>query len=150
MPTPASVLYTSIAARIASDPAKLGLATFLSVAPILADYTPGLGLLIGGVTLGAGTLNHIDATVVPVSGLDPVTGQYKILVPPPAGGWKWAYDAVTPAPPQSIYGYALIDATTHAILFAVTDKLQPPILLNVASLVILDEFSFLMLAPPMQ
>jgi hypothetical protein len=150
MTVPAKLLYESIAARIASDPAVLGLTTFLQVAPILANYTPDVTLEKSSLTLGTGTLAPLDATAITESGLDAVTGQFKILVPPPSGGWTWNYDGVSPAPPQSIFGFALLDASTGDDLFAVTDRLPTPILLTVASLVVFDEMSMLLLRPPLQ
>lgn len=149
MPAPAAPLYTHIAARIASDPVYLGLATFLRVLPILAPYVPAVTLVKTDLTLGTGTLGSVDATVVPTSGFDPVTGQYKILVPPPAGGWTWNYDGASPAPPVTVYGYALVDKATGNVLMGVTDRLNPGILLTGPGLVILDEFSFLLLLPPL-
>jgi len=150
MPVPCADLYPSIAARIASDPAKLGLTTFLQITPILAPYTPLVTTAIGDLTLGSGTLDSIPATVVPTTGLDPATGQYKILVRPPAGGWTWNYDGVSPAPTVNIYGYALTDVATGLLLFGVTDRLANPIILPGAALVVLDEFSFLLVLPPLQ
>jgi hypothetical protein len=147
---PGAGLYPSLAARIVSDPAHLGIATFLQAVPILAAYTPSLTLTPSGLTLGTGTLAALASTVVPISGLDPVTGQYKLLMLPPAGGWKWLYDAVTPAPPATIYGYAVTDVATGALLMGVTPPVANPPTLTVPSLVVLDELSFLLIAPPLQ
>lgn len=148
--TPGASLYNSLAARIASDPAELGLTTFLQAVPILAPYTPSLSLVPGGLTLGTGTLAALASTVVPVVGIDPLTGQWKILIAPPAGGWKWAYDGASPAPPVTVYGYAVTDVATGAKLMGVTTPLNPPLVLSAAALLIEDELSFLMLAPPLQ
>lgn len=149
MSTPAKPLYDSIAARIAGDPAFLGLATFLQVVPIIANYDPSTTLVAGSLTLGSGTLAPIAATVVPVTGIDPASGLPKILVEPPAGGWTWAYDGVTPAPPVSIFGYACLDAATGLVLMGVTAKLSTPLILGGAALVVLPEFSFLLVNPPL-
>lgn len=149
MSVPAKILYESIAALIAADPAVLGLATFLKVFPILSPYDPSVTSEAAGLTLGSGTLNGIASTVVPVSGLDPLSGQYKILAVPPAGGWTWSYDGVTPAPSVSIFGYGLFDATDPTALFALTDKINPPLVLAGPALVVLDEFYFLLPIPPL-
>lgn len=146
---PAKALYDSLAARIVSDPTKLGLATFLSGVPILAPYTPGIGLVFADLTIGTADFGPLDSTVVPISGIDPLTSQYKLLALPPAGGWKWVYGGVTPPPTVTIYGFALIDAATHLVLFAVTEPLATPEVLPGPGLVVLDELSFLMLAPPL-
>lgn len=149
MTTPAKALYDSLAARVASDPAKLGLATFLSVVPIIAPYVPGLGLVFGDLALGADDLAPVDADALPVSGVDPLTSQYRILIPPPSGGFTWVYGGVTPPPPVIVYGYALIDANTHGILFGVTMPLAVPETLAGPALLTVDEISFTMLAPPL-
>lgn len=150
MTTPAAGLYPSLAQRIASDPAKLGIATFLQVTPIIAAYTPAVDLAIGALTLGTGTLAPIASTLVPSVGIDPLTQQYKILINPPAGGWKWNYDGVTPPPSVNIFGYAITDAATGLVLMGVTDRLNTPLTLNSAVLLIEDEVSFLMIVPPLQ
>jgi hypothetical protein len=149
MPSPSSVLYQSLAQRIATDPTKLGLSTFLKIFPIVGPYVPSLTIVLSDLTLGSGSLDGIAATAVTTTGLDPVSGQYKILVPPPSGGWTWSYDAVSPAPPTTVYGYALVDAATGLVLLGVSDLLNPELVLTVPSLVVLDEFSFIMLAPPL-
>lgn len=148
--TPAALLYQSIAARLASDPAHLGLTTFLKLVPIVGTYVPGVGLVFSALTLGTGTLAGIASTAVAVSGLDPLSGQYKILCPPPAGGWTWNYDGATPAPPVTVYGFAVVDAATGLLLQGVTAPIVPPLVLNGPAIVICDEASFLLVLPPLQ
>lgn len=147
---PCAGLYPSIAARIVSDTAHLGLTTFLQAVPILAPYVPAVTLAVGGLTLGTGTLAPLASTVVPIAGLDPLTGQYKLLCLPPAGGWKWAYDGTTPAPTVTVYGFAVTDVATGALLMGVTYPLAAPLILAGPALVIADELSFLLTLPPLQ
>lgn len=148
--TPGAALYNSIAARLATDPAQLGLTTFLQAIPIIASYVPNVTLTPAMLSLGTGSLAPLAATIAPIVGIDPATGQQKILIPPPAGGWKWAYDGTTPTPPVTVFGFAVSDVATGLKLIGVTTPLNPPVTLNVASLLIEDEISFLVLNPPLQ
>lgn len=117
------------------------------VVPILNPYIPGNNLQFADLVIGTGTLAPITRAAGIDSGVDPTTGLWKIEFNPPAGGWKWAYDGVTPAPPIQITGFALIDDVVAAVLYAVTPPLAQPILLNGPGLVILGEMSGLVIDP---
>jgi hypothetical protein len=42
------------------------------------------------------------------AGLNPLTGDQVITILAPAGGWRWEA-TVAPSPPQTVYGFALVD-----------------------------------------
>lgn len=112
------------------------------VVPILSTYTPSSLLNWSSLTLGTGSLAAIAAEASNMKvGTDPVSGQGKLYVNPPTGGWKWTYDAVTPAQPVTVYGFALTDDPANQILYAVTPRLDTPILMTVPSLLVFDEMS---------
>jgi hypothetical protein len=127
---PAKVLNDSIALRISTDVTNLGIPTFLAIAPILAPFTPGYGLLYEDLVLAADNSQGLfrkATTVTPYPGLDPATGLTEIIVPEPVGGFSWQFDD-SGGPVATVYGFALVAAVVP-VLFA-TQSLDTPITLS--------------------
>jgi len=80
---------------------------------VLADFTGSTGKIV-------------PAGTQPVAN-DPATQEQVISIQPPAGGFRWETTALTNLP-QTIYGYAFIDADTPQLL--ATAQLDTPVTLQ--------------------
>lgn len=129
---PASALFSSLAARIATDAAKLNSAPRVWVAPIIAPYTPSLALVFADITILAADaeLGPLRTPANPAVGFSPVTQQWEIWIPTPVLGWRWHPDGSNVNLPVTIYGFALLNAGQSEV-YAVTDPLATPIVIPV-------------------
>jgi len=127
---PVESLYTGLGTGFVGAAVFLT-ATLGKVVPLKAAYTPGLDLVFADLSLanfdGSTGLTQDDE---PVIYTDPGTGDIIVNLVEPAGGWEWVTSGVTNLP-QTIYGYALLNAAGNAVL-AVTEPLASPITLNAA------------------
>lgn len=100
--------------------------TLGKVVPLRAPYTYDPAMTIADVTVsdfpGSAGIVQDD---VPDGFTDPVTGDYIMIMIPPAGGWRWTSTGTTNLP-QQITGLALVSAD-GATLYAVSDPLTPPV-----------------------
>jgi len=104
-------------------------ATLGKVVPLKAAYTPGPDLAFGGISVA----NFDGSTAIvqddePVIYTDPGTGDIIVNLVEPAGGWQWVTTGTTNLP-QTIYGYALLNAAGNALV-GVTVPLVDPIVLT--------------------
>lgn len=95
---------------------------------IKADFTPSLDLVVGGLTLSDG-LDFDFKEVVPEDtghGVDPLNGDKRIIHQiNPGGGSKPWFESLAPAIGTSVYGVAMINQDTGALLG--THKFDAPI-----------------------
>lgn len=141
---PAKELYDAIAALVAAD-ADIGVDA--KVVPIIAPFVPGVGLVHADLTYGTGDLAPLTSADAPSEGFDPLTGQWKILLDAPVGGWTWIPAGVTPVLPVTIYGFALVN-NANTLLLATT-ALDAPIIITVpATILEFKDANLLMLIPP--
>lgn len=121
---------------LAADATTLAPATNANkIALIIAPFALSENLVASSLTLGSanglGPLSGV--TGAQTVGLDPVTGQQKIVIKSPAGGYSWVTSgsfsgAIT------IYGFALLDTTLATLLAAAL--LPTPITVNAAGFLI--------------
>jgi len=73
------------------------------------NITPTENTVIGDLTEATfDGYARLDAEAPPMaSALDPTTGDQRVTVNEPAGGWRWETSGLTDLP-QTIYGFALI------------------------------------------
>jgi len=99
------------------------------IALISAPFTLNENLVVGDLTLATFDVStpKAIATGDQQVGLDPATGEQKITILAPAGGFRWEV-TTTDDLPQTIYGYALLTDGLAALLAAQT--LPTPITLS--------------------
>lgn len=87
------------------------------IALIAGPVTPDENLVVGDIDLASfdGSTPIAGATGTQQAGIDPVTGDQIVTIKEPAGGWRWESTGVTNLP-QTIYGFALLDATLAELL----------------------------------
>jgi len=73
------------------------------------NITPTENTVIGDLTEATfDGYARLDAEAPPMaSGIDPLTGDQRVTVNEPAGGWRWETSGVTDLP-QTIYGFAVV------------------------------------------
>jgi len=142
---PSRAIDASVAELLAADTNNLSqAANALKVFPIKAAFVPGPDL--DTALLSKADFDGSTALLVGLNDqdtyFDPVSGQYKIKLIEPAGGWTWECTGTTNLP-QTIHGYLVTknDGTTliGSDLISPTVLLQntgdgfslPPILINV-------------------
>ena len=107
-----SALNDRAADLLATDTTTLAEATpFLFVKLVINPFTPGPTLTIGALTFATftGSAGKHANSATNVVGIDPATGNYIITIPDPVGGWNWVC-TVAPAAPETVYGWAVLDA----------------------------------------
>jgi hypothetical protein len=128
---PMQPLRLALGTTLAADPTTLAPAgAGNKIALIKAPFTPAETLQAADLTLADFvTSTPLLAAIGPQQvGIDPATGQQRITIIEPLGGWRWQTTALTNLP-QTIYGFALFD-NTLATLLAVA-LLPAPTLLNI-------------------
>lgn len=123
-------LREKAAQLLAADAATLAPAADANViALVMAEFTPGEGLVLGSLTFA--TFDGSTPLAVGVGtqpeGLDPNTNDAIISLKPPVTGWRWETTGTTNLP-QTIFGYALLTDGLAALLAA--DVLPTPITLT--------------------
>lgn len=87
------------------------------IALVKNDVTPVETLAIGDLELAnfTGSTPIAGSTGAQQTGIDPITGQQRITIKDPVGGYRWVTgDAV--GLPQTIFGYALINNAGDTLL----------------------------------
>lgn len=102
---------------LAADVSTLAPVAANKIALIAAPVTPGENLVFGDLTLATftGSAPKAGAAGAQSVGIDPVTGQQVINIKPPVGGYIFACTAA-PTPPETIYGFALVDDAVAVLL----------------------------------
>jgi hypothetical protein len=128
---PMKFLRLTLGERLASDTAWLANAAAGSAALIAAPFGYNENVAFADLTLATftGSTPLAMTTGDQQAGVDPLSGQQKVTVLAPAGGWRWECTAA-PTPAQVIYGIALIDHT-GAVLMAL---LQFPSAITIAAI----------------
>lgn len=117
---------------------------------IIAPFTPSEDLVVGDLTFadfdGSTALEQAlgDAQV----GIDPLTGQQRITITEPAGGWRWITTGVTNLP-QTVYGAALLTAASAALI-GVEELPEPIGLTEVGQEINLGTLKFDIVAQPIE
>lgn len=121
----------ALANRLATDTATLAVATFLQVALVAAPFTPGPGLTAAALTLAAaaGMGEKVTTSATILVSRDPLTGDYLITIPEPAGGWLYISSGA--GLPETYYGFACLDDADPTKLYG-AEVFPAPILVNVA------------------
>lgn len=115
---PMAALRLKLATLLADDTSSLAPAVNANkIALVTSPFTPEETLTVADLTLASFTGSTPIAGAAGDQGvaLDPVTGQQLITILAPAGGWRWVCTAA-PATPQTIYGFALLDAALDTLL----------------------------------
>jgi hypothetical protein len=84
---------------------------------IAAPFTPSEDLVVGDLTFATFTgSTGLDAELGDQdSGVDPLSGEQRVTIVEPVGGWRWeTADAVNL--PETIYGFALLTNASAALL----------------------------------
>jgi len=76
-------------------------------------------------------------------GIDPITGDWLLVLTPPAGGWIWATPDTVNLP-QTIYGWCLLNTAGTVLLGS--DLIDPPVAVT-AALDVVDLGSLVMRLP---
>lgn len=111
---PSQSLANKVSALLGADTTTLAAATALKLHLASAAFTPGLGLLLAGLT--EATFQGYAAIAAGAAGaqnnfFDPATGNGIVEIKAPVGGWLFSCTGSTGLP-QTIYGYYLTDNTT--------------------------------------
>jgi hypothetical protein len=96
------------------------------VALVKAPFALDENLVLADLTLAdfTGATAKVVALGAQGVAIDPLTGEQKITIVEPVGGWRWVTTALTNLP-QVIYGYCLYDSTGPGPLLAVELLVQP-------------------------
>lgn len=115
---PMKAVRQKLATLLAADASTLAPATDANkVALIVAPFSPSENLVIGDLTLASFAGGDPIAGTAGTQGTGniPGTGQQRITMVEPAGGWHWKCTA-DPATPQTITGLALINNAGDTLL----------------------------------
>lgn len=128
---PSRALFEAMIDAMAADTAFLAAATAMHVHPVVNNFVPSQTISLGSLTLatftgGAAKNCGVGAQTV---FLDPIANLLLIQLLEPAGGFTWEC-TVTPASPETVYGYAVTD-TADAVLLG-TALLDTPVAISVA------------------
>jgi len=123
---PVKALRIALGELLAADPDTLGAATANKIALVIAPFTPSENLTLLDLTLATFTGSTPKAGVADEqeAGIDPVTGEQKVTILAPLGGWRWECTGA-PAEAETVYGFALVDNAAAALLG--TDTLVDPV-----------------------
>lgn len=132
---PTTALFRKFADLVAAEVATLAPATGNKVALIKAEFTPAKTLVMADLTLADfdGSTPIVCGTGTQPTGDDPGSGDRKIDILPPAGGWRWETTGTTNLP-QTIHGFCLMDNAGTTLLG--TELLDEPIVLSAADQVL--------------
>lgn len=89
------------------------------IALVKAPFNVNEDLVLGTLTLAdfTGSTPIAGATGTQQAGVDPVTGQQKVTVLTPVGGWRWETADLVHLP-QTIYGFVLLNDAGDTLLGA--------------------------------
>lgn len=114
---PTKAIEDALADLLAADTATLAVATFLDVVLFSNPAVPGPGLTTAGLTIvtAAGLGLKTTTSAVIIVGRDPVSKDYRIIIPAPAGGWVFVAGGA--GLPLDIYGFAVMDHADTSKLY---------------------------------
>jgi len=114
---PTKALANTISTLLAADTTILANASAMKLALITQPFTESLDRLAGDLTMAsASPLAPVAATAgAQENGVDPVTGELKVEVKPPAGGFRWETGTGFSGP-VTIYGYALTNNAGSSLI----------------------------------
>lgn len=109
---PAKAIRLSIGDLIAADTTLLAPATANKIALVTQPVTQDEDLTMAALTLATftGSTPKAGASGTQGSGINPATGQQRITILTPVGGWRWVCTA-DPVTPETIYAIVLTDTT---------------------------------------
>jgi hypothetical protein len=117
---PVKSLRLDLGSTLAADPATLAPVALGNMIRLVASpFTPNEDLTLAGLTLATFTGSAAKTAGIGAQdvGVDPATGLQSITILEPAGGWRWQC-TVTPAVPETIFGYILTDNAGAVLLAA--------------------------------
>lgn len=116
---PMQALRIALGDLLAADVGTLAPVAANKIALIAANFALNENLVVGDLTLATftGSTPKAGAAGAQQVGIDPLTGDQVITNLTPAGGWRWEC-TVAPGAPETIYGFALLDATLADLLGA--------------------------------
>ena len=146
---PMIAVRLQIGELLAADTTTLAPATANKIALIAAPFTPEENMVVGDITLATftGSTAKAGASGAQGVGTNPLTGEQVITNLAPAGGWRWVCTGA-PTPPETIYGYALLD-TTLATLIALAILPDPITIQAVGDEVDLGAVTFTVVIQPL-
>lgn len=126
---PVKVVRQELAVLLASDPTYIGPVAANKMALVMAPFVPSENLVVENLTLAdfTGSTPLAGVAGTQPTGTDPTTQEDVVTIKAPAGGWYWHTTALTNLP-QTIYGFALLDATLATLIG--TQLLSPPVTLQ--------------------
>lgn len=125
---PMKALRLQLGELLAADTTTLAPVTANKIALVAGAFALSENLVVGSLTLATftGSTPKAGASGAQQAGTDPVTGEQKITILAPAGGWRWEC-TVAPGSPETIYGFALLDTTLATLLGAAVLDTPVPI-----------------------
>lgn len=116
---PMKALRIALGDLLAADVGTLAPVAANKIALIIANFALDEDLVVGDLTLATftGSTPKAGAAGAQQVGIDPLTGDQVITNLTPAGGWRWECTAA-PGAPQTVFGFALLDATLADLLGA--------------------------------
>lgn len=146
---PIKAIRLSIGDLVAADVTYLAAVAAMKVALVKAAFAPSEDLTLAALTLATFTGSAPKAGTAGAQqvGIDPSTGDQKITILAPAGGWRFEC-TVAPGTAETIYGYALTD-NAGAVLLG-TALLDTPVpIAAVADFVDLGKIEITIVRAPM-
>ena len=147
---PVKAIRLTVGSLVAADATYLAPAADANkIALVKASFTPDENLVIGDVTLADfdGSTPLLVGVGAQNVGLNPATGDQRITLKDPAGGFRWVTTGLTNLP-QTIYGAILMNnAGTTLLAMEVFDT--PLVLQEVGQDVVRGSFGFDIVAAPL-
>jgi hypothetical protein len=114
------MLYDDLVAAMAIDP-LLNPVGPASIKVVLAEnnFTPGLAAVYAD--LGAANNDYgmgpitVPLDTPPIQAYDPLTNEYRLLLPEPLGGFTFTSTSI-PLTPKTIYGYGIVTSVGNNLL----------------------------------
>lgn len=146
---PMKALRLALGELLAADVGTLAPVAANKVALVIANFALTENLVVGDLTLATftGSTPKAGAAGAQQAGVDPITGDQVITNLAPAGGWRWECTAA-PGAPQTVYGFALLDATLADLLGAAL-LITPVVITDVGDFVDLGKVDIRFVASPM-
>lgn len=129
---PVKSLRTALGDLLAAQVASLAPVAANKIALISEAFVPGENLVYGDLVFATftGSAPKGGAAGAQQVGIDPTTGDQKITILAPIGGWRWECTA-DPTPAQTIWGFALVNDGEDALLG--TELLPTPVVIQAAT-----------------
>lgn len=147
---PVKDLRLALGELLAADVATLAPAAANKIALVINPFVPDETLTFGDFTLATftGSTPKAGAAGAQQAGIDPNTGEQKITILAPAGGWRWECTAA-PAAPEIVYGFILMD-NAGAVLLGMESFVNGIPVANIGDFIDLGAAEISFVAQPMQ